>query len=180
MSKTFIQRCIILPVIAAVLIGALFFLYANNARHIAEGSKVMYHDNLEPPKEMVKNRDDLKDNALVGFIKNGDKELLLRYNADYANLYESASLLGVGRIVGETGTAYIKTGQQHADVFAKTFQYTGTFGDLQYHLIEEKTVKNENAVFALPVRAHSSVTVYYRVGNNGMTDEYHVLIYEEG
>lgn len=180
MNKTFVQRCIILPVIAAVLIGALFFLLTNTTRSLAVGEEMMYHDALNPSNTMVKNRNELTENALLGIITGGGKDLALRYEADYVNLKDSASLLSQGRIVGETGTAYIRIGNHNADVFGESFRYSGTFGELNYHLKDEVTVKNEAAVFTMSANANSSAVVYYLVCDHGLSTQYKVLVYEEG
>jgi len=122
-EKTFIQKAVILPLLAALLTAAVAFSVfpaVKNLIPLAEGSAVLsafenqkagsefVHEGRTASGTVKKNEiGDLQPNTEVGIITIGSSSVSLIYAADSINIKDSASLLEHGNYIGETGCAYI-------------------------------------------------------------------------
>lgn len=184
MEKDFLKSGVIIPAIIAFVLGIIGVLFINgnvdNISPFTNGEEILYYENLSPDEKLeAKRTDELAKGDLAGTISSAGS-INLRYNNDYVNMGEEASLLDRGVFPGEVGTAYIQITNNNKEKFSSSITFTGIFNG-KYKQVDEKSVNTEDAVFLVAPRAKSSVVVFYQERGRyyGLSSKYRVIVYEE-
>lgn len=185
MKKEILQKGIILPLIIGIVLAIVFSVFLLNSNLfgvVSDGTVVAYHDNSNANGDIVK-VDSIKyckANDVLGNFTFGSEELLVRYNADYANTISCVSFVD-GAEIG-SGVSYFTINQDDAKALksAKRIGYEGTFGKSEYTY---STTKTYASLFAakndLTQIDKGLVFLYQAQSGNGLTSDYTALIFEE-
>lgn len=186
MNRNFVFKAILLPILTAVALAAIFVFVIGKSvpALIPFGSgTIAYHDAVSPSDEMVSADSDYspESNDLIGTLESKEA-VSVRYNADYSRLYYDASLLEDGALPGETGCVYIKTTSALIKGIDtdKKLKLDGVFGKHSYKFEKELTARNEQSVTSLAPDFEKSLAVYCRMSDgNGIKEGFKVLIFKE-
>lgn len=181
MKKDLVLKAIVLPVALAAVTGIiLFFVLSSGAVKFFpanSGVNLAYYDNLNPDDEV---HDDLAPNVMMGTLSSTG-ELPLRYNADYSNMLNCASLVKGSADFGKTGCNYIKVNANNVAKISTSDPLTVISNENEYtfEYAGEKLVNGENEALSLAPEYKTSLVIYYRVTKGtGLTNEYYALIYK--
>lgn len=181
MNKDFILKGIALPLALAAAVGIIFFLLlgAGGAKlfPVTNGINLAYYDELNPDDKIT---DDLQPNAFLGTVSSNG-ELPLRYEADYSNLLNCASLCRGSGGLGDTGCIYIKIGADNVSKISTSAPLiiSDEKGEYIYEYTGEKLVNSESEAKSLAPKYENSAVIFYRVTKGiGLTNEYYALIYK--
>ncbi len=178
MDKKFLRRCIVLPLVTAVVIGALFFVgVSRNVQRllpVRNHVTVAYHETA--PQENTSD-DTVAKNDVIGEV-NG---LALRYDADYSYLADCISLLPQSSQMDAPGCLYLRVTQaQLPTVSQNTLTVTVGGSTCRYTFSEERTLANEARVLSVAPKAKRGAVLYYPVSDGaGLTAQVTALIFEE-
>ena len=179
MSKDFLKRGIILPLVTTVVVAALSVAIiaadSANVSPIESGADVLKYDS-----EYAKGRTDFnyQSGDVIGTLSSKG-ELRAVYDAGYTTLESGCSLSDRGAFFGETGTGYVEIINSNADLFGDKLTFSGDVGTFEYRKTDEKELGSESEIFRIAPRAEQSVIVYYRQrADVGLSPSYNVIIYE--
>lgn len=185
MKKNFVYFGIVLPVVSAVIVGFILFnavyMNADKLSPLPQEIPLAYHDTLKPDKTADGTDALFEKNEIIGTIRSSD-DIQLRYDADYSNLIDSASLNKKSTEIGSTGCLYIYAGIQNIAKISTDSPLTLEAGGKEYSYVysEEKLVGSENEALSIAPEAEKSMVIYYRVSNGiGLTPDYYALIFKE-
>ena len=167
MRKDILQKAILLPLITALVIGAVFFVVMKGSERklvpFSDGSVIAYHSETEE--------------ETAGEI-NG---IPMRYDADYASLINMAGIHSGSASFDETGCVYLQILNTNADKLGDTVTVTLPDGkSYRYTYAYELTAPDEQqALMTAPAAAKSLVVYFHPSEGVGLASQYQILVYEE-
>jgi hypothetical protein len=197
MNINFLRKVLTVPLVLALVLTVPFFIYLkiNVDKFIpfSNNTQYAYHDEMviksgedsESVSEYEEDKnakvEDFEKNQCIGVLRAGDGYPIL-FDMDYANIQNAVSLVKGSAAFGETGFAYIYSGNQNGEKIEKdkTISIGSVFGEKKYKFIERKEFTSEHSVLKYAPDAQSAVIVYYHQSKTaGFTSKYIALIYEE-
>ena len=197
LTKGFIEKGIVFPLITAVAVTAVVFSLTPFAKHYVPfykdelclasfcEEKTVEAQKISPSQAAVSKASlgITEGNTEIGTLNADGQTLNLIYNADYYNTSKGDSLVSE-RLPGETGAAYIygyKTQMQFLYNIEQgdTFTLSLCYGDYEFKVINADAVTGENNVLSRNPNVEHGIVIYTNCDEGaGISSKYYVVTAE--
>lgn len=197
LSKSFIEKGVIFPLITAVAVTAVVFSLTPFVKHYVAlyneelclasfcEEKTVEAQKISPSQAAVSKASlgITEGNTQIGTLNADGQTLNLIYNADYYNTSKGASLVSE-RLPGETGAAYIYGYKAQMQFLynieqGDTFTLSLCYGDYEFKVINADAVTGESNVFSRNPNVKHGIVIYTNFDEGaGICSKYYVVTAE--